>query len=83
MHDKTNKQNHHHPMKKKELTYKEAVNEIELILQKIESEELDVDELTEKVKRAAYLMKWCKEKLRSSEKEIETVLKDLNQDEAS
>lgn len=70
-------------MKKKELSYKEAVSEIELVLQQIESEELDVDKLTEKVKRAAYLIKWCKEKLRSSEKEIETILKDLNQDEAS
>lgn len=70
-------------MKKKELSYKEAVSEIELVIQQIESEELDVDKLTEKVKRAAYLIKWCKEKLRSSEKEIETILKDLNQDEAS
>lgn len=65
-------------MTKKNLTYKEAVQEVEDILRQIENEELEVDELSEKVKRATTLLKWCKEKLRSTEEEVESILKDIN-----
>ena len=38
-------------MATKKVTYKEAIKEIEEILEKIENEELDVDELAEQVSR--------------------------------
>jgi exodeoxyribonuclease VII small subunit len=61
-------------MEKKEITYKAAVAEIELILGKIEEGELDVDELTENVKRVTKLLNICKEKLQKTETEVNKIL---------
>ncbi|WP_430809832.1 MULTISPECIES: exodeoxyribonuclease VII small subunit [unclassified Carboxylicivirga] len=65
-------------MTKKKLTYNEAVNEIEDILQQIENEELDVDDLSTKVKRVSVLIKSCKDKLTKTEEEVEKILKDID-----
>ncbi len=67
----------------KDPTYNEAISEIEEILQKIESGELDVDVLTDKVKRVAYLLEICKKKLRTTESEIQKVIDGLEKDEES
>lgn len=64
-------------MSEKKIRYSEAVNEIEEILHKIENEELDVDDLAEKVKRAYYLLKVCRDKLYATEKDIDKILKDF------
>ena len=58
----------------KEPTYTEAIAEIQEILEKIESGELDVDGLTEKVKRVADLLEICKKKLKTTEEEIRKVI---------
>ena len=63
----------------KDPTYNEAITEIEEILQKIESGELDVDDLTDKVKRVAYLLETCKKKLKSTENEIQKVIDGLEE----
>lgn len=62
---------------KKGLTYKEAISEIEEILQQIENDEPDVDQLSEKVKRLSSLVSWCREKLHNTEEEIEKILKGI------
>lgn len=62
---------------KNTVQYREAIAEIEEILEKIENEELDVDHLSEKVKRVSYLLSVCKLKLRKTEEEVEEVLKNL------
>jgi exodeoxyribonuclease VII small subunit len=62
---------------KKGLSYKEAIAEIEEILQQIENDEPDVDQLSEKVKRLSVLVSWCREKLHNTEEEIEKILKDI------
>ena len=67
----------------KDPTYNEAILEIEDILQKIESGELDVDELTDRVKRVAYLLETCKKKLKTTENEIQKVIDGLGKDEES
>lgn len=64
-------------MNKKKGTYKEAITEIEEILSQIENNELDVDELSEKVKRVSSLINMCKEKLKSTEEEIEKILREM------
>ena len=64
-------------MEKKKLTYKEAILEIEEILEKLESEELDVDELAARVKRVSQLLKFCKEKLTNTEKEIQGIIEEM------
>jgi exodeoxyribonuclease VII small subunit len=65
----------------KDPTYNEAIAEIEEILQKIETGELDVDDLTDKVKRVAYLLEACKKKLKTTESEIQKVMDGLDKDE--
>ncbi|MCX6221227.1 MAG: exodeoxyribonuclease VII small subunit [Bacteroidia bacterium] len=62
---------------KKGLSYKEAIGEIEEILQQIENDEPDVDQLSEKVKRLSVLVAWCREKLHQTEEEIEKILKEI------
>lgn len=64
-------------MEKKKLSYKEAVTEIENILDKLENEELDVDDLSAKVKRVSQLLKFCKEKLSGTEKEIRNIIEEM------
>lgn len=65
-------------MTKKNLSYSEAIASIDEILQQIETGELDVDELAEKVKQASELLKLCKGKLFSTEKEVEKILKEMD-----
>jgi exodeoxyribonuclease VII small subunit len=62
---------------KKGLSYKEAIGEIEEILQQIENDEPDVDQLSEKVKRLSALVAWCRDKLHNTEEEIEKILKEI------
>ena len=64
-------------MATKKVTYNEAISEIEEILEKIENEELDVDELAEKVKRVSQLLKICKEKLQTTNEEVEKILGEM------
>jgi len=61
-------------MAKKNISYREAIAEIELIVKKIENDEADVDELAENVKRVAELIKICKEKLFKAEKEVKDII---------
>lgn len=64
-------------MTKKTLKYSEAISEIEEIVAQIESNELDIDDLTEKLKRVSELLKFCKAKLRSTEEEVQKIMKDF------
>lgn len=64
-------------MTKKAIGYGEAIKEIETILRQIEQDDLDVDDLSEKVKRVSQLIKICKEKLHHTEEEVEKILKDI------
>ena len=67
-------------MTKEKISYDKAVQEIESILEKIESGDLGVDELAEKVKRVSGLLKICREKLRKTEEEIDQILGDQDSD---
>lgn len=58
--------------------YTEAFAELQEIVQEIEQGEISVDELSEKVKRAALLIKICKSKLSSTEEDVEKILKELS-----
>lgn len=64
-------------MAAKKITYNEAIGEIEEILEKIENEELDVDELAEKVKRVSTLLKVCKDKLQKTNEQVEQILNEM------
>jgi exodeoxyribonuclease VII small subunit len=60
-----------------ETNYKEAFEELQQIVEEIETGEISVDELSLKVKRAASLLKICKEKLSSTEEDVNQILKEL------
>lgn len=57
--------------------YAEAFDELQRIVSEIEEGQISVDELSEKVKRAALLIKICKAKLTSTEEDVNKILKDL------
>ena len=67
-------------MTKKQLKYSDAINEIEQIVAEIESNELDIDELTEKIKRVSELLKFCKAKLRDTEEEVQKIMKNFTEE---
>lgn len=66
-------------MSKKQLSYNEALIEIETIINKIENQELNIDELSENVKRVSELLNFCKLKLRKTEEEVQKIIKDLDE----
>jgi len=65
-------------MEDKTITYRAAIEEIEGILKKIENQNLDVDDLGAKLKRVNELVKICKRKLHTAEKEVEKILSEMD-----
>lgn len=68
-------------MRSKELTYSKAITELEKIVGDIESGEVDVDVLAEKVKRSAELIKFCSERLKGTQDAISNILVDIDADD--
>ncbi|MFN4286624.1 MAG: exodeoxyribonuclease VII small subunit [Lacibacter sp.] len=63
-----------------ELSYTEAFEELQQIVTEMEQGEITVDELSAKVKRAAQLIKICKQKLTATEQDVNAILKELDAD---
>lgn len=61
----------------KDFSYKEALAEMEQIMSDIETQDVDVDKLSDKVKRMSVLIKACKAKLHSTEEEVQHIIDDL------
>lgn len=59
------------------LTYQSAFMELQQIVTDLEEGEVNVDELSEKVKRATQLIAICKSKLTETEEDVNKILKDL------
>ena len=62
---------------KTQLTYKAAFDELQTILEEIDSEQVQVDALTEKINRASELIDFCQTKLRSTEDEFKKTFEKL------
>ena len=60
-----------------EVKYQKAMRQLEEIVAKIESETIDVDELSAKVKEAVGLVKLCKDKIAKAEMEVKKVVDGL------
>ena len=67
-------------MAKKEIKYNDAMKELEGILDGLESERIDVDELSLKVKRAIELIKLCRGKIEDTELEVKKIVKEFEKD---
>ena len=57
-----------------EIKYSKSIKKLEEIIEKIESEEIDVDELSVSVKEAVTLIKTCKNKIEKAELEVKKVV---------
>lgn len=61
-------------MENNEMKYEKAVSELEEIVDKMERDELDIDQLSKLLKRAKVLVKLCKDKLTKTDEEIKKLL---------
>ena len=59
------------------MTYNEAYSKLQEIVSMIESNELDIDELSLKIKEASALLKICKDKLYKANEDTQKILDEL------
>lgn len=57
----------------KKMTYEKAVAELQAIVTDLQAEAISIDQLSDKARRAAELISFCKDKLRDTEKVIDTL----------
>ena len=59
------------------MNYNVSITELQTILSSLQNDELSIDELTETIKRSTELLESCNSKLKSTEKEVNLVIKKL------
>jgi exodeoxyribonuclease VII small subunit len=59
------------------LSFRAAMEELEAILERIEGEEIDVDELAAELRRATQLLELCRGKIRKAEVEVTQIVQNL------
>ena len=63
------------------MTYRQATDELETILRALETDQIDVDDLTARVERSAELIKLCRHKLRHAEASLDKVFDTLDEED--
>ena len=63
------------------MTYNDAIQELETILRSLETDQVDVDDLTTRAERSAELIRLCRRKLRHAEASLDRVFDSLDEDE--
>ncbi|RMF02687.1 MAG: exodeoxyribonuclease VII small subunit [Bacteroidetes bacterium] len=58
------------------MTYEDAIEELEQLLQTLQSDTVDVDQMLAKTERAAELIRFCRKKLRDTEARLEDIWKE-------
>lgn len=61
-------------MKKEQLSYSSAQAELQQIVRQLQDDQINMDDLAAKVKRAAELIDWCRQHLRQTETEIGQIM---------
>jgi exodeoxyribonuclease VII small subunit len=59
---------------KQEIKYEAAFAELQAIVRRMENDELDIDQMSEQLKRAQQLIKFCRDKLTKTDEEIKKIL---------
>ncbi len=62
-------------------SFREAMEELEGILERIEGEEVDIDRLASELRRAAQLLDLCRGKIRKAEVEVTQIVQSLEEDD--
>ena len=66
---------------KKKGTYSQAMSRLEQIVSQIDNNELDIDQLADKIKEANELIAFCQSKLMKADAEIEKILAERRESE--
>ena len=61
-----------------DLTYSQAMKELDEIVAKMQSDNCDIDALSDYTKRAAELIKHCREKLFTTDEEVKKCIESLS-----
>ena len=64
--------------KKTEISYAQAITELESIVTKLQNNEYEIDELQKCTARSLELLKFCKSKLFATDEALQKILKELN-----
>ncbi len=64
------------------IKYSTAIEELENIVNEIEDDQISLDELTNKLKRASFLLKECKKALFETEQEVKTIIDEMGEAES-
>jgi len=63
------------------VTYNEAIQELETILRSLETDQVDVDDLTARAERSAELIRLCRHKLRHAEASLDRLFDSLDEED--
>lgn len=66
------------PIPAKDLPYAAAVEELEAILDGLEGDDLDVDHLADEVRRAAELIRECRQRIAATRFEVQRIVTELH-----
>ncbi|MDE5687144.1 MAG: exodeoxyribonuclease VII small subunit [Paramuribaculum sp.] len=61
----------------KDLTYNQAVSELDSILRTMQSDACDIDKLAAYTRRASELLRECRRRLTATDEELKSILADL------
>ena len=56
------------------MKYEEAMRQLQEIVRKMENDELDIDQMSDQLKKAQELIKICRDKLTKTDEEIQKLL---------
>ena len=60
-------------------TFQAAMEELEVILHKLDSEEVNIDSLTIDLQRASELIEWCRSRLETTRVDVERIVAALDE----
>ena len=68
-------------MEQNEMTYTQAVNELEELVKKMQDPECSIDNLSDYTKRSKELLDICRKKLTATDKELKRILADISKEQ--
>jgi exodeoxyribonuclease VII small subunit len=68
-------------MEKQELSYEQAYQELQTIIKEMENNDISIDVLADKIKRALELINLCKDKITKIEVDVDKIVKIIEQTE--
>ena len=63
-----------------ELSFSQAMDELESVLRRIEDDQIDIDQLASELGRAAQLLDVCRKKIRRAEVEVQQIVEQIEEE---